>query len=171
MQIRPVIATLLQDIADPVFVITGHSLGGATAIIAAVSLLDLVSNPVIYTFGGPRVGNLAFVNHVQSQKELTLFRVVHNHDVVVHVPPCTWSLSSSTCDGEGYPRHIPVEVLYNHDMTRYKVCNMQDGEDITCAASFSRISYSIREHLTYFDVNFNNQKAILLPDANQFSTL
>ena len=37
------------------FHITGHSLGGALSVIAAVDLMDMVKISSVYTFGQPRV--------------------------------------------------------------------------------------------------------------------
>ncbi|TWT95957.1 Lipase (class 3) [Botrimarina colliarenosi] len=64
----------------------GHSLGGAmTAICAGRCYLSHIkSTPeAVYTFGSPRVGNRAYVNHV----ELAYYRWVNNNDIVPRVPP------------------------------------------------------------------------------------
>ncbi|NEP61288.1 MAG: lipase family protein [Symploca sp. SIO2G7] len=70
----------------PLFV-TGHSLGGALATMAAASLQDN-NMPVagLYTFGQPRVGDLSFTRHLNTTLEGKVFRFINNNDVVPHVP-------------------------------------------------------------------------------------
>jgi hypothetical protein len=65
----------------PVY-ITGHSLGGALAILAT-RLLASDSQGACYTFGGPRVGN----SHVDDQIKTPIYRVVNAADLVPRVPP------------------------------------------------------------------------------------
>lgn len=68
---------------------TGHSLGGALAILAGKVLAtgtegseDLKPDLVI-TFGAPKVGD----NRFCSTYGVTLLRFVHNEDIIPHVPP------------------------------------------------------------------------------------
>lgn len=69
--------------------VTGHSLGGALAILAGKVLAtgtnegeDLKPSLVV-SFGAPKVGDLRFT----STYEPTLLRFVHNEDIIPHVPP------------------------------------------------------------------------------------
>lgn len=64
----------------PLF-ITGHSLGGALAVLASTRL----SPQAVYAFGCPRVGNGAFAASLQARAPI--YRVVHGADVVTRVPP------------------------------------------------------------------------------------
>lgn len=73
---------------DTILVVTGHSLGGA---LATICYLDVISNNVIpkgyrtlYTFGAPRVGNIAFTNIINDEK--TQFRVVNTEDIIPDIP-------------------------------------------------------------------------------------
>ena len=61
--------------------LTGHSLGGAAAVLAAARLSDLGVAPeqlVVTTFGAPAVGNAAFVRRYEGR--FTLHRVVMRGD-------------------------------------------------------------------------------------------
>lgn len=60
--------------------ITGHSLGGAMAIISASRIQDVVSS--VYTYGAPRVGTKEFV----SNCHFLHYRHVNNNDIVPTVP-------------------------------------------------------------------------------------
>ena len=62
--------------------ITGHSLGGALAIVATYCLSsDQIA--ACYTFGGPRVGNLAFGQSIKPP----VYRVINAADLVPRLPP------------------------------------------------------------------------------------
>ena len=62
--------------------ITGHSLGGALAVVAAYALeSDRIA--AAYTFGGPRVGNLQFGQRIKPP----VYRVIHASDIVPRLPP------------------------------------------------------------------------------------
>lgn len=63
----------------------GHSLGGALASLAAVSLKSAVPSAKLklYTYGQPRVGNAAFASLVESRLGIAnIFRAVHTYDGV-----------------------------------------------------------------------------------------
>lgn len=96
---------VLKLLADPetrqVFqlVCTGHSLGGALAQLCALDIqYNLGVAPEVVTFGGPRVGNAAFVESYTRRIPHTT-RYVNGRDLVPHLPP--WLL--------GY-RHTGPEV-------------------------------------------------------------
>lgn len=61
--------------------ITGHSLGGAMATVAASRLKDRIHS--LYTFGSPRVGTKKMV---EAFKEVKHYRFVNNNDIVPTVP-------------------------------------------------------------------------------------
>ena len=69
--------------------VTGHSLGGALATLAAFRLgqiPDLVPSG-LYTFGQPRVGSRRFVRQFNRRHKARTFRLANNNDAVPHVPP------------------------------------------------------------------------------------
>lgn len=63
------------------FFITGHSLGGAMATVAASRLSNVVD--ALYTYGSPRVGTRGFV---KKFKNIPHYRHVNNNDIVPKVP-------------------------------------------------------------------------------------
>ncbi len=74
--------------ALPPLYITGHSLGGALATMAAASLSDNGVNVAgVYTFGQPRVGDRTFARQLDKHINGKAFRFVNNNDIVPHVPP------------------------------------------------------------------------------------
>jgi len=68
---------------------TGHSLGGALAIIAAERAARESSAPAtaVYTFGSPRTGGQAFFDRYTSVLGNVTYRLIHGTDIVATVPP------------------------------------------------------------------------------------
>ena len=82
--------TYLDESGDYEFYLTGHSLGGALATIAALDITrNLDIDPVIYTYGAPKAGNKRFVRLFNSEVKHS-FRVVNDEDPVPSVPGTTF---------------------------------------------------------------------------------
>lgn len=90
--IAPAVEAALQDadIAGRPLWITGHSLGGGLAVVAAAAFIEK-GRPVqgLYTYGQPRVGDNDFVREFDRRFPGRYFRYVNNTDLVPRVPP--WS--------------------------------------------------------------------------------
>ncbi|MFQ4137613.1 lipase family protein [Nodosilinea sp. PGN35] len=68
--------------------VTGHSLGGALAAVATISLETQgfeVSG--LYTFGQPRVADWKLVNYMNARMGNRIVRYVNNNDIVPIIPP------------------------------------------------------------------------------------
>jgi hypothetical protein len=84
------------------FYITGHSFGGALAVLAGALLADYKDDPKkakgyrelwdklrgVFTFGQPMVGDGVFVDAYRAVGD-RLLRFVYAHDIVPHLPPKT----------------------------------------------------------------------------------
>lgn len=84
---------------------TGHSLGGAIAAICAIAVKIHFKNlnVQIHNFGQPRVGNNKLVQFMTDKLD-GIYRVVHNKDIVPHLPP----------DLPGFDyQHTPHEIFFN----------------------------------------------------------
>ena len=68
--------------------VTGHSLGAALAILSVPEVIKNTSftQPIMYNFAGPRVGDSTFKNLYDSLID-TSWRVVNTNDLVPHLPP------------------------------------------------------------------------------------
>lgn len=62
--------------------VTGHSLGGALAILFSIRYSDTVD--AVYTIGSPRVASRKLARHWSNS--LPVFRIVNNNDFVARVP-------------------------------------------------------------------------------------
>ncbi|KAF2674127.1 alpha/beta-hydrolase, partial [Microthyrium microscopicum] len=91
-QVMKAVNESLNKFPNNKLVVTGHSLGGAIATIAAIDLrsngvaVDLVS---MLNFGAPRIGNQQLADYVQKPKSKTgeNHRVTHYNDPVPRLPP------------------------------------------------------------------------------------
>jgi triacylglycerol lipase len=88
-QIRPVIAN--RPASEQALFFTGHSLGGALAVVAAERAMRELQVPgtatAVYTFGGPRTGGAAFFDRYTPGLGDRTFRLIQGNDVVPTVPP------------------------------------------------------------------------------------
>jgi predicted lipase len=111
-QISTALDSLTQAFPTAKVVVTGSSLGGALATVAALEL-QAITNKVeeLHVFGCPRVGNANYAQYLFLSLP-TVFRVVHNRDIVPHLPLVT----------QNY-HHEPYEVLFDERMDGYRVCD------------------------------------------------
>ena len=130
-------------------VVTGHSLGGAVSLHAALDLkasLPSIKEHHFYNFGEPRVGDEAFAKYAAGAlPNGRQFRVVHKADPVPHLPPMALGF-----------RHAPREIFYNNDgSTSYVECNdSAAGEDKKCSNQYI-IPAGIADHLKYLGLGTN----------------
>lgn len=79
-KLNPLLDRLPQD--KPLF-LTGHSMGGALAVLAACRLVSQGRAPVaVYTYGAPRIGDLDFC----ASYKLPTYRLVNRLDLVPELP-------------------------------------------------------------------------------------
>jgi pimeloyl-ACP methyl ester carboxylesterase len=77
------VESLLDEARDKPLFLTGHSMGGALAVLTACRLAKMGRPPTaVYTFGAPRVGDRVFC----SRYVLPTYRVVNRLDLVPELP-------------------------------------------------------------------------------------
>ncbi|KAJ2014262.1 hypothetical protein GGI13_003951 [Coemansia sp. RSA 455] len=144
-KIKTVVAGLVQKYPDYKIVLTGHSLGGAQAALAAVDIAtehpEWTDKLELYTYGQPRVGNAAFSNWLSSQP-FPIFRTVYRGDLVAQVPPMEMGF-----------QHQAQEVWYESS-AQTKFCG-SDAENSTCQSSLSPLQWSVLQHLQYPGLSFD----------------
>jgi len=114
--------TRLRGNLQPIYV-TGHSLGGALAVVfsAMVELtVSQMSIAGVYTFGQPRVGDHQFCRLFNNQMHDRCFRMVNNNDVVTRMPPQMLGYS-----------HVGELKYFDHDGQFF-----EDGDDLSWWARF-----------------------------------
>uniref|UniRef100_A0A7E4VF72 Lipase_3 domain-containing protein n=1 Tax=Panagrellus redivivus TaxID=6233 RepID=A0A7E4VF72_PANRE len=125
--------------------LTGHSLGGALATLAATEIVSngyVPANKVkLYTFGQPRVGDSAFAM-AHDKLGFESYRIIHAGDLVPHIPFGLF---------DDYTQH-KSEIWYNNRMgvnSNYDVCEGQKRS--SCSDNISFFRYRVSDHLNYFD--------------------
>jgi triacylglycerol lipase len=108
------------------FWLTGHSLGGALAMVAAVQL-QLMGHKIdgIYSFGAPRLGDRDFALHFNRRLYAQTFRLVNHKDIVPHLPPLDL----------GYV-HVGQLIYFNESGDRVPYPG-QDEDDFALTQSFT----------------------------------
>lgn len=112
--------------------ITGHSLGGALAILCTADFKSVFGTvDLTYTFGQPRVGNQAFADWYEATHPNT-FRLVDYADIVTHLPPSNLGFV-----------HNNNQIWYQRGMQSYQICS---PESPSCANSIGTTNYSTDDH-------------------------
>ncbi|KAF2315090.1 hypothetical protein GH714_038138 [Hevea brasiliensis] len=109
--------------------VTGHSLGAALALLVADDLSTQASEMppiVVFSFGGPRVGNRGFANQINA-KNVKVLRIVNNQDVITKVP----GLPMVAEINEDLPlaySHVGIELRVDTKMSPY----LKPNADVAC---------------------------------------
>mmetsp|Transcript_23047 Transcript_23047/g.71804 ORF Transcript_23047/g.71804 Transcript_23047/m.71804 type:complete len:313 (-) Transcript_23047:1305-2243(-) len=120
--------------ANPDFEIrvTGHSLGGALALLTSLELANDGFDVVHRSFGAPRTGNEEYAAYADGRLALSL-RFTHLSDLVPHVPAVAMGFY-----------HTAEEIWEAGDA--YYECD-GSGEDPKCSNSVSPF-YSVSDHVS-----------------------
>ena len=129
------------------FIATGHSLGASVATLILYEAVSgkyidpSINEPVLITFGQPRIGNENFVKDF-NEKIKNVIRIVRDGDIVVSLP---YSLINNPY------RHIGGLVLVNKDMTSMTHCPKDIGEDYPDKECQKTTSINFNYHTYYFN--------------------
>jgi triacylglycerol lipase len=130
-----------QTKAQPIW-ITGHSLGGALATLAAARFSLEMDKPVrgIYTFGQPRVGDREFARIFDAELKQRVFRFVNNNDIVTRIPT--------------------REIGYSHvGSLRFFDSNGDIYDDVSWWQDFlETIKGTLKQHIDLLPSNIENHK-------------
>ena len=117
-------------------IVTGHSLGGAVATLAGLTLLNAGYSPTVYSFGSPRVGNAPFAAYT-SKILVYNYRVTHYRDLIPHIPPRSL-----------HYLHTGEEVYEDKD---HILTMCTQVEDPSCADRWTLIQTSLADHFLYLN--------------------
>jgi triacylglycerol lipase len=116
---------------------TGHSLGAAMSTIAAGRCSAMGSNPTLYTFGSPRVGNKEYVESCNVPHS----RWVNNIDIVTSIPTV------------GYTHHGTL-YYFDHDGNIANLSVMQTIKDrikgLITGISKGRLNYFVNHYMSQY---------------------
>ncbi|KAJ2787697.1 hypothetical protein GGI15_000520 [Coemansia interrupta] len=155
-KIKHVLKELVEQHPDYKIVLTGHSLGGAEAALAAADIVlthpEWINKLELYTYGEPRTGNSVFANWLSSQP-FPMYRVVYRGDLVSQVPfrqmgyqhhaQEAWYCGNSTTSASNVNGQEPL-----------RFCG-QNSENISCQASIQTLKLSVVNHLQYPGLSYD----------------
>lgn len=138
--VRKKLKSILMEHKNAKFVVTGHSLGGALAVLFPTVLVlhqqtDVMKRLLgVYTFGQPRIGNLQLAKFMEAHLEYPVpkyFRVVYSYDLVPRLP----------CDDKTFLyKHFGVCLYYNSLYIEQKLDEEPDP-------NFYGLRYVVSAHL------------------------
>ena len=144
--VRSAVSRLAQD--GYKIYITGHSLGGALALIAARAL-DSDQVAACYTFGSPKVGDSELGDAIKPP----IYRIVNAADAVPRVPP-TWlpeiAIALAWCIPLPYLRKAVLAVAMNfrgyrhHGDMRYLTACAEDCADLRVIPNLNIVLRTVR---------------------------
>lgn len=142
-QVVAAVQQVFKQIKPTEFYFTGHSLGAALSVLAAIEIGIESGLPITcYNFGDPRVGNTIFAEYFDSHIQ-TSWRLVNQRDIVPHLPGKEFGFW-----------HIATEVWWNTS-SHYVICD-GSGEDPSCSDSLGIMADSIPDHLDYLNVHLHD---------------
>jgi len=142
---------VLKDHPDSAMMVTGHSLGAALAALCSLELSMLFNRTDIglYSFGEPRVGNKFFADFFAERVPRTS-RIVHQDDVVPHLPPQGKGVFLLT-DFHHHPTEIWQTGSKDDD---FVICD-QTGEDPKCSNSLPQVLSSCSSPPTHCSLQWD----------------
>jgi len=146
LSVKPLVVSGVQELITnhhPTFIyFSGHSLGAALSLFAALEIGETLSIPyTVYNFGEPRVGNEDFAKWFDGNIG-DIWRVTNQADPVPHLPT----------EKMGF-YHVATEVWYK-TATTIKICD-NSGEDSTCSDSVL-LPINTNNHLDYLGITLND---------------
>lgn len=144
-QVNAIIDDLIAMYRGSKILLTGHSLGGALAVMAAAHIQNVYGNVgALYTMGQPRVGNDVFAQFMTSFIPNT-FRVVNYADQVPHVPQSILGF-----------KHSGTEIWYQRGMSQYVSC---PSESKDCSNQLTILTLTQADHkmVLYLTISENSK--------------
>lgn len=126
---------------------TGHSLGGATATLAAAYLRRDGIPMDTYTYGSPRVGNGPFADFVTNQPGAD-YRITHTDDPAPRVlDPIYLGYRHTSPE---YWFHTGTSTTTNYNITDVRVC--EGSANKSCNGG--EFGFNLIAHLYYFEYTY-----------------
>ncbi|KAI3319762.1 alpha/beta-hydrolase [Xylariaceae sp. AK1471] len=142
-QVVTMIAAAQQEYPDYSLALTGHSLGGSQAVLAAAELRTNGTAAALFTYGQPRVGDTALAEYVTRQGQN--YRITHTVDPAPRLPPNGTVL--------GFVHNSPEYWIFEDTNTNYTV-NPEQIKVIyginSTEGSLGQNVYDASAHVEYF---------------------
>jgi len=143
IQTYNIIKQLVNQYPTYRIIFSGHSYGAAVSQLLSMEIIKYCYSLQIYNYGQPRVGDKNYSQFV-NQKIPEIYRVVHNKDIVPHVPPN---------DILGY-YHSCQEIFEDKDSNLFD-CSKSNCEDSQCSSQYKLKETNVDDHFIYLDHKLN----------------
>jgi hypothetical protein len=144
-----IIRNLVEQYPAYKIIFSGHSYGAAVNQLLSMEIVKYGYNVSIYNFGQPRVGDIKYSQFV-NEKIKELYRVVHNADIVPHIPPNKIL---------GY-YHSCQEIFEDKEGNVFE-CNKYDCEDKVCSNQYKLQETNIEDHYVYLGHKLSCNTSVL----------
>jgi predicted lipase len=116
---------------NTIFLITGHSLGCASALFTALTVAINHSNVKLYMFAPPRIGNHHFISRLNKEVPDN-YAIINIPDFVPTLPPVTLGITGSTWLYENFPNRYILDYQMgsnelNHRLDTYS-CGLSENQ-------------------------------------------
>jgi len=155
-KIQPDVTQQLQSLTDYGLYVTGHSLGGALALIAT-SEINSDNLGACYTFGSPKVGNEEFDDKIKAP----IYRVINSFDVVPFLPftpimlPLLWLIKKKVKNDKvkilaenfkEYQHHGDMRFLTNSPVNA-DAKTLTEYAELTRSLNLIRLSWTVAKDI------------------------
>nr|CDX09923.1 lipase [Yarrowia yakushimensis] len=154
--IGPKLDSVIAQYPNYQIAVTGHSLGGAAALLFGINLKVNGHDPLVVTLGQPIVGNAGFANWVDTlffgqenpdvskvTPDRKLYRITHQGDIVPQIP--FWA-GYQHCSGEvfiDWPLILPP-------LSTVVMCEGQSNSQCSAGNTLLQQANVLGNHLQYF---------------------
>lgn len=111
--------------SNDIVLITGHSLGCASAVFTALSISSMIKSIYIklYLFAPPRIGNDKFID-LMNKNISNNWAIINESDIVPYLPPVTLPTVGNNWIYDNWPNRILINIQYgsillNHKLSSY----------------------------------------------------
>ncbi|KAE9974558.1 hypothetical protein EG328_003775 [Venturia inaequalis] len=131
------------------FIVTGHSLGGAAAVLATIEMRRMYGKKrvTMYTYGQPRAGDEILSQYITNQGQN--YRITHTSDAVPKLPP------EGSAATTGVYKHLSPEYWISDGLgnKKDKIKVVEGLSSNEGNAGTGQMNFNIVAHIQYFQTN------------------
>lgn len=161
--VQALLEAILSSQGDRSLIVTGHSLGGALATLAAAEWADKFDVTSVYTYGQPAVGRGNFQNFMSQNYGEQFFRFVNDSDIVTTVPP--------NFSHVGKLIHFDANGGFKTNELNFESA-VDNGNDMMNVAQFTRLKIQfLQNYLNGLEAGLPANESLATPEAESIFTI
>ena len=169
------VARLLEDeiskLGTSKLVLTGHSLGGALALVAAAEWLHAGKYEIqsMYTYGQPAVGKIAFPTFFNEKMNGRYYRFVNDDDIVPRVPPTYKHVGELKQFGSGNDLKVAQNSSNESMVEESGICSVTQFDHLRMALLCEKLTSTNEDDLSVEEGGATGSEEGLLPSVRDHS--